>query len=530
MRKTIEPVVFWSSVVLIVFFVFLSFIYTQQMGDAFENAQGIFSTYAGWIYILGVNFFLVFTLWLLFSRYGDIRLGGKNATPEFTMKSWLAMLFSAGMGIGLVFWSVAEPIYHFSSPPLHVEAGTAEAARMAMTITFFHWGFHAWGVYAVIALALAFAAFNKGQPLTIRAAFYPLLGDKVNGPIGHIIDIIAVLATMFGLATSLGLGVQQVNAGLTTLFGVSSSDTVQIILIALITLIAIGSVVSGLDKGVRRLSELNMGLAALLMLFVFAMGPTLFILDSVVQNFGSYLQHLAQLSTWTESYDQTEWQHGWTIFYWAWWIAWSPFVGMFIARISKGRTIREFVLGVLFVPTLLTMVWMTVFGGTALHQELNSTSGSIIDAVNADVATALYVLLNGFPLANLTSILAIIVVTAFFVTSSDSGSLVIDTITSGGHPNPPVAQKVFWATMEGVVASSLLLAGGLGALQAGAILTGLPFTIVLFFMCFSLRKGLHEEWLMELDAELERVHAKRKASPARPFVGPPEKAVARPRK
>lgn len=529
MRKTIEPIVFWSSVVLIVFFVFLSFVYTQQMGDAFENAQGLFSTYAGWIYILGVNFFLVFTLWLLFSKYGDIRLGGKSAKPEFSTKSWLAMLFSAGMGIGLVFWSVAEPIYHFSSPPLQVEANTTEAARMAMTITFFHWGFHAWGVYAVIALALAFAAFNKGQPLTIRAAFYPLLGDKINGPIGHTIDIIAVLATMFGLATSLGLGVQQVNAGLTTLFEIPSSVTVQIILIAVITLIAIGSVVSGLDKGVRLLSELNMGLAALLMLFVFAVGPTLFILDSLVQNFGSYLQHLAQLSTWTESYDQTEWQHGWTIFYWAWWIAWSPFVGMFIARISKGRSIREFVMGVLFVPTILAMIWMTVFGGTALHEELTG-SGDIADAVNADVATALYVLLDNFPLSGLMSVIAIIVVTTFFVTSSDSGSLVIDTITSGGHPNPPVTQKVFWATAEGVVASSLLLAGGLSALQAGAILTGLPFTIVLFFMCFSLRKGLHEEWLMELDAELERVHAKRKATPAQPFTDPHDGAVVRPRK
>jgi choline/glycine/proline betaine transport protein len=517
MRKTIEPVVFWSSVVLIVFFVFLSFIYTQQMGDVFKNAQSLFSTYAGWIYILSVNFFLVFTLWLLFSKYGDIRLGGKSAKPEFSTKSWLAMLFSAGMGIGLVFWSVAEPIYHFSSPPMHVDAGTPEAARMAMTITFFHWGFHAWGIYAVIALALALAAFNKGQPLTIRAAFYPLLGSRINGPIGHAIDIIAVLATMFGLATSLGLGVQQINAGLTSLFNIPSSATVQIALIAIITLIAIGSVVSGLDKGVRRLSEFNMGLAALLMLFVFAVGPTLFILDSVVQNFGSYIQHLAQLGTWTESYDQTDWQHGWTIFYWAWWIAWSPFVGMFIARISKGRTIKEFVLGVLFVPTMLAMLWMTVFGGTALHQELTG-NGGIVEAVNTDIATALYVLLGNFSLAGLTSLLAIIVVTTFFVTSSDSGSLVIDTITSGGHPNPPVAQKIFWATMEGVVASSLLLAGGLGALQAGSILTGLPFAIVLFFMCFSLRKGLHEEWLLELEAELEEVRAERGKIPAQLFI------------
>lgn len=514
MRRTIEPVVFWSSVILIVFFVFLSLVYSQQMGDAFETAQGLFSTYAGWVYILGVNFFLIFTLWMLFSKYGDIRLGGKNAVPEFSGKSWLAMLFSAGMGIGLVFWSVAEPIYHFSSPPMAVEAGSAEAARMAMTITFFHWGFHAWGVYAVIALALAFAAFNRGQPLTIRSAFHPWLGERIHGPIGQTIDIIAVLATMFGLATSLGLGVQQINAGLNTLFGIPSSALSQIILITVITLVAIGSVVLGLDKGVRRLSEINMVLAAILLLFVFLVGPTLFILDSVVQNLGSYVQHLAQLGTWTESYDQTDWQHGWTIFYWAWWIAWSPFVGMFIARISKGRTIREFVLGVLLVPSLVTMLWLTVFGGTALHQELAGNAG-IVEAVDANLATALYVLLQQFPLAGITSVLAIVVVTTFFVTSSDSGSLVIDTITSGGHPNPPVTQKIFWASAEGVVASALLLTGGLSALQAGSILTGLPFTIVLFFMCFSLRKGLHEEWLLELKAELDDVSRPTPKTPVR---------------
>jgi len=507
-QKTIEPRVFWTSACLIVVFVFLSFLYTQELGDTFKTVQGVFATYAGWIYILGVNFFLAFALWLLFSKYGDIRIGGHDAQPEFTRWSWFAMLFSAGMGIGLVFWSVAEPIDHYASPPFGIAAESHESARMAMTITFFHWGFHAWGIYAVVGLALAFFSFNRGLPLTVRSAFYPLLGERIYGPIGQTIDILAVLATMFGLATSLGLGVQQVNAGLTTLFGVPANASVQVLLIVLITMVAVASVVAGLDKGVRRLSEINMWAAGLLMLFVFVAGPTVFLLDSWVQNVGSYIQHLAQLGTWTESYDRTKWQHGWTIFYWAWWIAWSPFVGMFIARVSKGRTVREFVLGVLLVPTVLTTVWVTVFGGTALFDELFG-GGGIVAAVDANVATALYAVLNRFPLAGVSSVLAVFVVITFFVTSSDSGSLVIDTITSGGHPSPPVAQKIFWASAEGVVAACLLVAGGLGALQAGSILTGLPFCIVLFFMCLSLRKGLHEEWLNELSQELAEARARR---------------------
>lgn len=494
-EKTIQPVVFWTSAGLILFFVLLSFLLSRELGQVFKQAQSLFSTYAGWTYILGVNFFLIFSIWLLFSRYGDIRIGGDDAKPEFSTWGWLAMLFSAGMGIGLVFWSVAEPIYHFSSPPFDIgEAEGAERARLAITITMFHWGLHAWGIYAVIALALAFFTFNRGLPLTIRSAFYPLLGERIHGPIGHAIDIIAVLATMFGLATSLGLGAQQVNAGLAALFNIPVGTETQVVLIVLITLIAIGSVVAGLDKGIRRLSEINMVAAGLLLLFVFLAGPTLFLLDALVQNIGAYAGHLIRLSTWTESYSQTHWQHSWTIFYWAWWIAWSPFVGMFIARISRGRTVREFLSGVLVVPTLLTIMWLTVFGGSALYEELVG-AGGIVEAVNSDVATALYKLLAHFPFAEVTSAIAVFVVITFFVTSSDSGSLVIDTITSGGHPYPPVKQKIFWASAEGLVAIALLIAGGLGALQAGSILTGLPFTFVLFFMCLSLRRGLHQEWL-----------------------------------
>lgn len=491
--RTIEPTVFWVSSALIVVFVFLSFFYTRELGETFTAVQQAFSTYAGWVYILGVNIFLLFSIWLIFSRFGDIRLGGKGAQPDFTVWGWLAMLFSAGMGIGLVFWSVAEPMYHFATPPQLVEAESREAAAMAMAVTFFHWGLHAWGIYAVIALALAFFSFNRGLPLTIRSAFHPLLGDKIHGPVGKLIDILAVLATMFGLATSLGLGAQQVNAGLNRLFGIATTETIQVVIIILITIVAVTSVVLGLDKGIKRLSQINMVAAAVLLLFVLMAGPSLFIIESLLQIIGSYLQHLLRMATWTESYTRTDWQHSWTLFYWAWWIAWSPFVGMFIARISRGRTIREFMLGVLLTPTVLTAIWLTVFGGSALHAQLEG-NGQVLAAVNENVATALYALLELFPMGSLFSMLAIFVVVTFFVTSSDSGSLVIDTITSGGHPNPPVRQKIFWASTEGVVASALLMAGGLKALQAGSILTGLPFTFVLLFMCYSLYKGLAEDW------------------------------------
>jgi choline/glycine/proline betaine transport protein len=494
---TIQPVVFGVSCALILVFLGLSLLYGRQLEGVFSGIQEGFSTYAGWVYILTVNTCLVFAIWLGFSRYGQVRLGGAEATPEFTLRGWMSMLFSAGMGIGLVFWSVAEPMYHFASPPLGIEGGTAEAARIATTVTLFHWGLHAWAIYAVVGLALAYAAFNHRLPLTIRSAFYSVLGERINGPIGHTIDIVAVLATLFGLATSLGLGASQVSAGLERLFGIEATPVGQVMLIAIITAAAIGSVVAGLDKGVRRLSEFNMFAAGLLLLFVFLVGPTPFILDALVQNAGSYVEHITALATWTESYQQTNWQHSWTLFYWAWWIAWSPFVGMFIARVSYGRTLREFVLGVLLVPTLLTLVWMSVFGGAAMHEELVG-GGGIASAVQDDVATALFVLLERFPIAFATQFIAVVVVVTFFVTSSDSGSLVIDTITSGGHPHPPVRQKVFWATTEGIVAGTLLLTGGLTALQAGSILTGLPFAFVLLCMMYGLYRSLTTEWRVRL--------------------------------
>jgi len=490
-KYDIHPVVFFVSASLIFLFVILSLIFLDQLSELVNVVQGFIADKVGWFYVLTMNVILAFVIYLLFSRFGDIKLGGADAKPEFGLWAWFAMLFSAGMGIGLLFYSVAEPMYHFASPP-QGPGGTVEAARSAMSITFFHWGLHVWGVYALVGLALAFFCFNRGLPLTVRSAFYPILGDRIYGPLGHAIDITAVVATLFGVATSLGLGVQQINAGLHYLFEIGQGRIVQVMLIGGITFIATGSVVLGLDKGIRRLSEFNMWIGLVLLVLVLIFGPTLFILDSLVENLGLYLQRLPELSLWTEAYTQTSWQNGWTIFYWGWWIAWSPFVGMFIARISKGRTVREFLLYVLLVPTALAFIWLTVFGNSAIFVELYG-AGGIARAVRENMPLALFTLLEHFPLKTFTSLLATVVIITFFVTSSDSGSMVIDIITSGGNPDPPVKQRIFWAALEGVVASVLLLGGGLKALQTASIITGLPFAVILLFLCGSLYKGLKQD-------------------------------------
>ncbi len=484
----IHPTVFWGSAGSAVLFVVVSLLNLDQMTLVFKDVLGFITESAGWFLVLCVNIYLAVILFLLFSRHGRLRLGGDDARPDHSYWGWLSMLFSAGMGIGLMFWSVAEPIYHYTSPPWG-EAQTAEAARLAMGITFFHWGFHAWGLYGLMALALAYFAYNRGLPLTVRSAFYPLLGERIHGWAGNIIDVLATLATLFGLATSLGLGAQQVNAGFAYLFGIPQSVTVQVILIAVITAMATISVVLGVDKGIRRLSQVNVILASLLLLFVFMAGPTRYLLDALVQNIGVYLQNLPRLSFWTEAYKQTGWQHGWTLFYWAWWIAWSPFVGIFIARVSRGRTVREFVSAILIVPTLATFVWLTVFGNAALHVELFGPGG-ITAAVQADVAVALFKLLEHYPLTSITVALAVCIVITFFVTSSDSASLVVDIITAGGHLEPPKIQRVFWASTEGVLAAVLLMGGGLLALQTAVVATGLPFAVILLMLSFSLVRGM----------------------------------------
>ena len=488
----IHPTVFWGAAAVIFLFVTVSLFNIDRMNSLFAAIQSFIADKAGWFYVLSINVFLIFCIYLMFSRFGALRLGGEHAQPEFTYLGWFSMLFSAGMGIGLVFYSVAEPISHYVSPPFG-QGRTTEAAQLSMAITLLHWGLHCWAVYALVGLALAFFAFNRGLPLTVRSAFYPLLGERIHGYLGNLVDILAAVATLFGLATSLGLGVQQINAGLGYLFGLPDNVAIQVFLIAIITSFATISVVLGLDRGIRRLSLLNMWLALILLVFVLFLGPTLFILDALIQNVGQYLKHLPELSTWTETYNQDHWQAEWTFFFWGWWIAWSPFVGMFIARISKGRTVREFLLGVIFVPTLMTLIWVTVFGNTALFVEVFG-NGGIAEAVSENTAVALFVLLDQFPLSFLSSLLGIILVVIFFVSSSDSASLVVDIITAGGNTNPPVKQRVFWATMEGVVAAILLLGGGLQALRTASLSSGLPFALVLLIMCVSLFLGLRTEF------------------------------------
>ncbi|WP_236146383.1 BCCT family transporter [Leptolyngbya iicbica] len=492
-----HPEVFLVSGGLILLFVVFTLLFQEPAETAFGAVQSFISGALGWFMILAVTAFLLFTFILAFTKLGKVRLGGPDAKPEFPTFAWISMLISAGMGTGLMFWSVAEPIYHFQDPPVVVgaiEPNTADAARQAMGITFFHWGLHAWGIYALVGLSLAFFAFNWGLPLTIRSVFYPLLGEKIYGWQGNVIDILAVASTLFGLATSLGFGVQQANAGFNFLFGLEISTPVQVALIFIITGFATASVVSGLGNGVRRLSELNMVLAALLLTFVVLVGPTIFILNTFVQTTGYYLASLPTMSFWTETFNDNGWQNGWTVFYWGWWVSWSPFVGIFIARISRGRTVREFILGVLLLPTALTFLWMSAFGGTALSLELTEgATGIISSAVSENVATALFVMLQQLPLTGITSFVGIILVVVFFVTSSDSGSLVVDSLTSGGKLESPVPQRVFWAVIEGVVAAALLLGGGLSALQTAAISAGLPFAVILLVMCFSIYKGLSYE-------------------------------------
>ena len=513
----IHPQVSFIAGGLLIVFIAFTLLFQEQANQVFSSTLSFISSTFGWFYILAANVFLIVMIIFAFSKFGRIKLGGPDAEPEFTTFAWYAMLISAGMGIGLMFWSVGEPIFHLAAPPPFfngVEAGTAAAGQASMATTYYHWGLHPWGLYALVGLSLAFFAFNRGLPLTIRSVFYPILGDGIYGFWGNLIDILSVLATLFGLATSLGFGVQQVAAGLNFLFGLPDTTMFQVILIAIITGFATMSVVAGLDGGVRRLSEWNMYIAGSFLLFVLITGPTLFIFGMFTQSLGYYVQVLPSLSFWTEAFAETTWQSGWTIFYWGWWISWSPFVGMFIARVSKGRSVREFILGVIILPSLLSFFWMSTFGGSALWLQLSGTA-DIETAVNANVATALFEMLSNFPLTSVTSLVGIILVTFFFVTSSDSGSLVVDHLTSGGKLDSPVPQRVFWAVMEGVVAAVLLLGGGLGALQTASITTGLPFAVVLLIMCYSLYRGLSEDLeVLELDELKEKVGGFSEAQPA----------------
>ncbi|MCG7624550.1 MULTISPECIES: BCCT family transporter [unclassified Epibacterium] len=498
--------VFAISGLAIVAFVFYTLALPEQAGSIFSWLFSTVTKGFDWFFLGAANIFVIFCLFLIVTPFGNVRLGGTEAEPDYSYIGWFAMLFAAGMGIGLMFYGVSEPLSHFASSmggtaaedgvrtdwaPLGAAGGDeAAAVRLGMAATIFHWGLHPWAIYAVVALALALFSYNKGLPLTIRSAFYPIFGDAVWGWVGHVIDILAVFATLFGLATSLGFGATQANAGLNELFGIAVSSTTEVILISAITAIALVSVMRGLDGGVKVLSEINMGLAFLLLIFVLLVGPTVFLLSLFWDSLLAYLQFLPALSN-PVGREDVNFMQGWTSFYWAWWISWSPFVGMFIARVSRGRTVREFITCVLLIPSLVCVLWMSVFGGTAMFQVI---SDGYTAAQEADLPVKLFKMLDVMPLAGITSLVGIVLVIVFFVTSSDSGSLVIDTITAGGKVDAPVPQRAFWCIFEGAVAIVLLLsAGGLQSLQSMVISTGLPFTVVLLVMCYAILRGLMSE-------------------------------------
>jgi BCCT family betaine/carnitine transporter len=449
-----------------------------------------------WLFMWSGNIFVVFCLALIVTPFGKIRLGGIDAVADYSFMSWLSMLFAAGMGIGLMFWSVAEPVAYFTGwyeTPLGVEANTEQAKELAMGAVMFHWGLHPWAIYGVVALSLAFFTYNKGLPLSMRSIFYPILGDRAWGWAGHVVDILAVLATLFGLATSLGLGAQQAASGIQHVFGIEAGMTLQVIVITVVTLLAVVSVLRGIDGGVKIISNINMIVAFLLLILVAVIGYAV-AFASIPDTLFAYLKNIIPLSN-PHGREDEAWMHGWTVFYWAWWISWSPFVGMFIARVSKGRTVREFITAVLIVPTTVTIIWMSVFGGLAIDQVVNQV-GTLGANGLRDVPLAMFEMFDALPMSTLLSIIAVILVLVFFITSSDSGSLVIDSITAGGKVDAPVIQRVFWAFMEGAIAVALLWIGGseaIAALQAGAISSALPFTVILLVMCVSLLMGMKTE-------------------------------------
>ncbi|MDF5330646.1 BCCT family transporter [Vibrio parahaemolyticus] len=497
--------VFAISGMAIVLFVVATLTFRQQVEPFFAGLRAWLVSNLDWFFLASGNVFVIVCLVLIVTPLGRVRIGGTEATPDYSYAGWLAMLFAAGMGIGLVFFGVSEPMSHFSSAlggvniengvrtdwaPLGGAVGDTDAASaLGMAATIYHWALHPWSIYALLALGLAIFSFNKGLPLTMRSIFYPLFGERVWGWVGHVIDILAVVATVFGLATSLGYGASQAATGLNFLFGVPMTDTTQVVLIVVITALALISVVAGLDSGVKRLSEINMILAAMLLFFVIIVGPTMAILAGFFDNIASYITNIPALSMPFERED-VNYSQGWTAFYWAWWISWSPFVGMFIARVSRGRSVREFIICVILIPSTVCVLWMTAFGGTAISQYVNDGYEAVF---NAELLLKLFAMLDVMPFAEITSVVGIILVVVFFITSSDSGSLVIDTIAAGGKVDAPTPQRVFWCTFEGLVAIALMLGGGLAAAQAMAVTTGLPFTIVLLVATVSLIKGLMDE-------------------------------------
>ncbi|WP_227356509.1 BCCT family transporter [Haladaptatus salinisoli] len=512
----IHPIIFPVALGLIALFTVVTLLLGKEATNVYSSIRSFFEGNFGWFFLLSVNIFMLTILYFALGKYGSIRIGGVDAEKEFSDFSWMAMLFSAGMGIGLMFYSVSEPLYYYGNVPgfFGYSAQTGEAASAAIAQTFFHWGFHPWAIYGLVGLGLAFFSFNRGLPLTFRSIFWPLLGERIYGWPGHVIDLVTVFATLFGLSTSLGLGVAQINTGLSYVGGnilgianVPTGTVPQMILIAVITAIATASVAAGLDAGIKRLSTVNLYLMFTLLTFMILVGPTVYIFGTWVQGLGTYFGNFLSLSFFTATQGAgSATVSGWTVFYWAWWIAWSPFVGMFIARISKGRTVREFVIGVLFLPSLFSTIWLSTFGGSALFNALRGNGQALAIYNEAGQTVAMFALLEQFPLGAISGGLATLLVITFFVTSSDSGSLVVDHLTSGGKHDVPKTQRVFWAVTEGVVAALLLWGGGLNALQTAAIATGFPLALILVVMCFTVYQGLSNEYeIMQSQQFAERI-------------------------
>ncbi|WP_347274218.1 BCCT family transporter [Candidatus Kuenenia sp.] len=487
--------VFYVSVVLTALLVFWGYFAHEHLADTAQSALTFTINNFGWFYLLSTAGFVGFCLYLIFSPYSSIKLGKQDDPPEYSFLSWLAMLFSAGMGIGLVFFGVAEPMTHFAHPPHGLaEPHSPEAARMALRYSFFHWCLHPWAIYAVIALSMAYAQFRRGESGLISTVFRPLIGRKVDGPIGQLIDILAVLATVCGVATSLGLGTLQINGGLHHIFGVPNTATIQMLIIVIVTVLYLISASTGLNKGILYLSNLNLLIAGLLLAFVLVCGPTVFILDSFTTILGSYLHEFVKMSfRLTPFRHGDEWVGSWTLFYWSWWIAWAPFVGTFIARISKGRTVREFVIGVLFVPSVIGALWFAAFGGAALYFDLFQ-DGGIADAVQSDMTSALFITLEQFPLGIVLGALAALLIVTFFVTSADSATFVLGMLTTNGSANPPTSTKVIWGILLSSIAAVLLFSGGLAGLQTASIVTALPFAVIMVFMCLALFTALRKDY------------------------------------
>ncbi|MEJ2489301.1 MAG: BCCT family transporter [Sulfurovaceae bacterium] len=499
--------VFIPAVIVIGLLVIGTIANPNLAGEIFASMLEYITEDFGWFYMLSVALFLIFIIAIAISPWGKTKLGPDHSEPEYSFSSWFAMLFSAGYGIALLFFGVAEPIMHYAAPPVG-DPQTIEAAKQAMQISFFHWGFHIWGIYGLAGLSLAYFAFRHGLPLSMRSTLYPFIGDRIYGWPGHVVDIFAILGTLFGVATTLGLSVAQINAGLHYLWvDIPVSTTVQILLIASTTALALFSVVAGMDKGIKRLSIVNMLLAIALMTFVFLVGPTIFILNTFLENIGSYLSNIVERTFSLQAYSASDWMGHWTLFIFGWTIAWAPFVGLFIAKISRGRSIREFVFGVMFVPTLFTFLWFSVFGDTALHMVMMDGYNSLITEVQSDKAIALFKLFEHLPLSSFISFMTVILIITFFVTSSDSASLVIDSLASGGVAKTPLWQKVFWVSIEGVVASVLLVAGGLKALQSASIASALPFALIMLLAALGMWRALvienHRNTSLEQDINID---------------------------